>query len=118
MMGHTPGPWIVTDVKTVVGSLHLPNDVEELSAWYDWHQADGPDCHFIAETATDTPEGEANAAFIVKCVNSHYDLVEALQSLFNSYKELADSGDAGNWHLEDQPEGKQALAALHRAKGD
>lgn len=61
-------------------------------------------------------EAKANAAFIVRACNSHYDLVEALEALFNSYKELADSGDAGFWSLEDQPVGKQALAALAKAK--
>ena len=44
------------------------------------------------------------------------DLLEALQALFVSYKALADSGDAGNWYLEDQPVGKQALAALAYGK--
>lgn len=45
------------------------------------------------------------------------ELYEALKALFASYKALADSGDAGFWSLEDQPEGKQALAALSRARG-
>lgn len=39
-------------------------------------------------------------------------LRKALQALFDSYKQLADCGDAGNWSLEEQPEGKQAMEAL------
>lgn len=42
--------------------------------------------------------------------------VAALQALFDSYKDLADSGDSGFWCLEDQPVGKQALAALKSAR--
>jgi hypothetical protein len=45
-------------------------------------------------------------------------LYDALSALFANYKELADSGDAGNWCLEDQPVGKQALAALALARGE
>lgn len=45
------------------------------------------------------------------------DLLSALKALFENYKELADSGDAGFWPLENTPEGKQALAAIARAEG-
>ena len=52
---------------------------------------------------------------IVGACNSHDQLVAALEILFRSYKRLADSGDAGNWSLEDTDEGKGALAALAAA---
>lgn len=42
------------------------------------------------------------------------ELVEALSTLFNDYKQFADSGDAGNWRLEDQEVGKLALSALEK----
>jgi hypothetical protein len=42
-------------------------------------------------------------------------VIAALQGLFDSYKRLADSGDAGNWSLEETDEGKAALAALAAA---
>lgn len=48
--------------------------------------------------------------------HSDSDVVVALQALYDSYKELADSGDAGFWSLEDTPVGKQALAALENAR--
>jgi hypothetical protein len=35
-----------------------------------------------------------------------------LESLYSSYKSLADSGDAGNWKLEDTPEGIASQTAL------
>jgi hypothetical protein len=40
------------------------------------------------------------------------ELEAALRVLFDDYKQLADCGDAGNWRLEDTPEGKQAMLAL------
>jgi hypothetical protein len=46
------------------------------------------------------------------------DLLEALKELYADYKMLADSGDAGNWKLEDMAVGKQALAAIARAEGE
>lgn len=45
-------------------------------------------------------------------------LYAALEELFIRYKQLADCGDAGNWSLEDTPQGKQALAALSQALGE
>lgn len=45
-------------------------------------------------------------------------LYDALEALFANYKQLADSGDAGNWSLEEQAVGKQALAALALARGE
>lgn len=45
------------------------------------------------------------------------DLLDALQCLFDNYKQLADSGDAGNWRLEDEPAGKKALNAINKALG-
>lgn len=45
------------------------------------------------------------------------ELLEALQYLFDNYKQLADSGDAGNWRLEDEPSGKKALHAINKALG-
>lgn len=45
-------------------------------------------------------------------------VVDALEVLYDDYKALADSGDAGFWSLEDMDCGKQALAALALAKGE
>lgn len=40
--------------------------------------------------------------------------VAALRELFDDYKQLADSGDAGRWRLEDTAAGKRALAVLEK----
>ena len=39
-------------------------------------------------------------------------LYQALLDLYNDYKCLADSGDAGNWRLEDTDVGQKALEAI------
>jgi hypothetical protein len=59
-------------------------------------------------------ESEANARLIA----SAPDLLEALTALYASYKALADSGDAGNWRLEETDEGQQACAAIAKATGE
>ena len=56
---------------------------------------------------------KANKALI----SSAPELLDALQCLFDDYKELADSGDAGNWRVEDLPAGKKALQAIAKALG-
>ena len=43
-------------------------------------------------------------------------MYEALRFLFDDYKQLADSGDAGFWRLEETEAGKKALAALSQAE--
>lgn len=48
--------------------------------------------------------------------NVNKQLLGALKVLFASYKQLADSGDAGNWRIEDYPEGQQALQAIAAAE--
>ncbi len=45
------------------------------------------------------------------------ELLEALQCLFENYKALADSGDAGNWRLEDETAGQKAIHAIAKALG-
>jgi hypothetical protein len=44
-------------------------------------------------------------------------LLEALKELFADYKQLADSGDAGNWRLEETEAGAKALAAIAAVEG-
>lgn len=45
------------------------------------------------------------------------ELLSALDTLMEAYTELADSGDAGYWKAEETEEGKKALAAIAKARG-
>jgi hypothetical protein len=55
---------------------------------------------------------EADAAFIVKAVNNHDELVGALEEVVTLYCDLADSGDAGFWDPEKVNQIMRARAAL------
>ena len=46
------------------------------------------------------------------------ELLAALELLFYDYKKLADSGDAGNWRLEDLHCGIVALSVIKKARGE
>lgn len=65
------------------------------------------------ECIADTVYQEEDA----RLISAAPELLEALQFLFDDYKELADSGDAGNWRVEDKPAGKKALQAIAKALG-
>lgn len=92
---HTPGPWVIRTLENFgFNVVHYVG-------------GDKFDILRVAKTSE-----EANARLIAAAP----ELLAALQALFNSYKNLADSGDAGYWSIEDQPEGKQALAALAAAQ--
>lgn len=102
---HTPTPWHVVNGNQIKDEL-MPFDRDER------------DTVLIATTGprAESELAKSNAAFIVRAVNSHEQLVTALRDLFDSYKRLADSGDCGNWSVEDLDEGKAALAALAAAE--
>jgi len=90
-----------------------------------WHTIDtdrgiyiiGPSSSLLAIVQpyhSNVVQNEANARLIA----SAPELLEALTALYASYKALADSGDAGNWRLEDTDEGQQTLAAIAKATGE
>lgn len=100
---HTPGPWHVD--PTAPEAYYQDVNVlrhSGLAVAVALHNGD------IAPA-----EVEANARLIAAAPA----LLEALQALYDDYKQLADSGDAGFWRLEDCDVGKQALAALLQATG-
>lgn len=101
----TPGPWVVSTERRV-----------EIGC--DWHWIGPEDWHTRTARCVgyfgEEEEQEANANLIAAAP----DLYEALDALFKDYKQLADSGDAGNWSLEELEVGKKALAALAKARGE
>lgn len=131
---HTPGPWKVGEsadngLPCVDGIDPKDGSIFEIcEVWGEENDLE------ITEMSI------ANARRIVACVNacagvptelleeypspfsemrSQRDmLLEALECLFDSYKRLTDSGDAGNWVVEDTDEGKKALTAIAAVKGD
>jgi hypothetical protein len=98
---HTPRPWTVfsdsrySSCLAEVGHL-IVSGPHQVHVW-------------LSDDVT-----AANARLIA----SAPELLEALTVLYADYKALADSGDAGNWQLEDTDSGKQALAAIARATGE
>lgn len=102
MSGFTPGPWRVHP-RTSMTVMNEDGRVVATTGGYS-STTDGERVHH---------ENEANARLIAAAPAMY----EALKALFDDYKQLADSGDAGFWRLEDNAAGQQALAAL-RLAGD
>lgn len=98
-MSFTPGPWSIEkefDSHSIVNRQYAGDE---------W-------C--VAEVYRRTDVGSANASLIAAAP----ELLEALEALFDDYKQLADSGDCGCWLLEDQEVGKKALAVIAKARGE
>jgi hypothetical protein len=72
---------------------------------------------FVIGTGRHWRDNEAEDTATARLIASAPDLLEALTALYASYKALADSGDAGNWRLEDTDEGQQTLAAIRKVTG-
>ncbi len=69
-------------------------------------------CHaYTAPKATSDPRDRANAAFIVRAVNSHERLVAALRELHDQVVEWAEA-EGHEAHLVNTPEMRAARAAL------
>ena len=115
----TPGPWKTderyddsTEIVDSKGFSHVTAEPCAILLGWDehfQHWGDSKEAH----RDISREEQRANARLIAAAP----ELLEALQCLFDDYKELADSGDAGNWHIEDKPAGKKALHAIAKALG-
>lgn len=94
---HTPGPWALDEYKSVVdekGQTVLANGFSMVMSY-----------------GEDQKVAKANAAHIVKCVNMHDELVEALK--------LADGFLANKGYPADDPLVRGAInSALAKARGE
>lgn len=107
-IAHTPGPWKV--------------NASGLGHGGPWDRIEIETCEPGGGTVVATVNkmisaGSANAAFIVRAVNSHDDLLAALKACLDWHIELVNSGDAGFWNAEDDDCVKQARAAISKATG-
>lgn len=98
---HSTLPWCVGEM--CAGKLWLKNDVGRPIVLIGVH-------HLMAL------EANANARFIVRCVNSHADLLAALTHMTERYVSLANSGDCGNWNPEREADVIAARAAIAKAE--
>lgn len=99
MSGHTPGPWIVNPFCAQVDSHAVDEDGDPI-----------PVCQLLWPTdLRSEAETMANAAFIVRACNSHYELLEALEAMVSEYV----AGD----HIKNLA-AVAARAAIAKAKGE
>lgn len=106
---HTPTPWRIEAVARGAFSILAGNQPTAIAETYEPNQS------MRVWTGADDPR--ANAAFIVRAVNAHDALVEALSELLANHVALVECGDCGNWDVETEKEVIQARAALSLAKG-
>jgi hypothetical protein len=62
------------------------------------------------------PYGHTETCFIYKCERTDRQFREALEALLKRYVTLVESGDAGNWNCEEEPEVIFARNALKEMK--
>lgn len=98
MSDHTPGPWAVTGRDSPAGAdlAIIADGVGEIG--------------YASTRFVGCVVAEANAAHIVRCVNAHDDMLEALEAV----EAMLD--DPGN-HPE-LPVRRRVIAAIAAAKGD
>lgn len=93
---HTPTPWAVSSIAAKATYIR------------------GTKPHICAEAfGPSVAEAEANASYIVHCVNTHAELVAALERLIPTADHLSGFGNETNIHIEDI---EFAKATLSRAK--
>lgn len=110
MNNHTPGPW-------------------RASRHYASEYGDTDFCSMAIHAAAGAYGGSLQIATVISdCIDGHDanarliaaapELLDALERLFNDYKALADSGDAGWWKLEDTDVVVAAMKAIAKARGE
>lgn len=108
-MTHTPTPWVYDEVcRSVLSVLSDPNN-EFYN--YDPYSDTEIEFTFICDFHNH-PNKENNAAFIVKAVNCHDELLKALEGLANAYSFLPEAVTGeGTWH-------NHAMVVISKAKGE
>jgi hypothetical protein len=101
----TPGPWyeIVNRGVDGIGAGEAPTE----GAYFFGGER-------ICEFTTINPRNEANARLIAAAPS----LISALHEILNHYTALINSGDAGNWEPEREPQVIAARAAIQLATGE
>lgn len=83
--GHTPTPWAEPFYEVADGD----------QGWWIHNSKQGGEEYAIAVTFSLNPCGEADARFIVRAVNSHEGLVEALRKMLDTVQWMSGSADFG-----------------------
>ena len=117
---HTPTPWMVSKEQDNQYVIRHPVEKWDLaSCWYPRAaiRKGDKDSEEFWDSLRD--EQDANAAHIVKCVNSHYLLISALTSARNRLADmLMNGGDDGQAWKEARKSMPLIEAALAAAQGD
>ena len=108
-MEHTPIPWELHTETNGGNSVRIcqPDSSQERG------------CRPVAEAeilGRERKEAEANATLIVRAVNNHAKLLEALEGMLKTHCELVNSGDCGFWEVEEEEEVIQAREAIEEAR--
>lgn len=111
---HTPLPWEVCngiDIYPVgdVQARHYVANVDPDNAPFEGGVSRDTDSTYQMKMA--------DAEFIVRACNSHYDLLEALTTFVAEYVALVESGDAGFWDPEKEAKVIAARVAISKAGG-
>jgi len=109
MSKHTPTPWTLGRISkhsqtAFIDAMHQDPDLKHVD-WRDMIQCNG--CYELPDKGIE--KAEANARFVVKAVNYHERLREALRELLGRVENDADSK---SWFLDEQAEARALLAEL------
>lgn len=115
MSGHTPGPWFAVPYgdgnDTVICRDEAGNQRIAFMAI--------PGSRYEGDRRKSWAEIKANAAFIVRACNSHYELLEALELAANRLSRCSIDYDTRSRQFFEVKEwAEEARAAIAKAKGD
>lgn len=115
----TPGPWTVEDRRhAALKNVRIVADYHPVAEVFDVHQRDYQGSFTGNHAAADAVDavGLANAAFIVRAVNAHDDLLAALRSI-SDRASCAPHDDADEANKEFSRILLTARAAIAKAQG-